>query len=177
MATAKQADGSLMTAEEYLAFADAHEFKWAYRGGRVYDMAGASLRHNIISASTIAHLSNVLGDQDCTVTASDMRVLIASKQTYRYPDVTVFCGQPAHPPGRTDTLTNPLLLVEVLSPATVLRDYNEKLEEYTQIETLQAYVRVSQDMPKVEVYRRYTDGKWLYEYATGLDAQIYRRVG
>ncbi|MCI0712152.1 MAG: Uma2 family endonuclease [Chloroflexi bacterium] len=182
----------LMSEEEYLAFTDEQEFKYEYCQGQVYAMTGASLRHNIISASTIAHLSNVVADRDYTVTASDTRIHIANKKSYRYPDVTVFCGEPAYLKGRTDTITNPVLLVEVLSSATAVIDYNEKLEEYTQIETLQAYVLVTQDAPKVEVFRRHEADKWLYEYVTGLEseinipildaelrlslAQIYRRV-
>ncbi|MDX1995673.1 MAG: Uma2 family endonuclease, partial [bacterium] len=71
-----------------------------------------------------------------------------------------------------DTITNPVLLLEVLSPATALTDRNEKLAEYTQIEALQAYVLVDQDEPKVEVFRRHDAGKWLYENVTGLQAEI-----
>ena len=183
---------SPMSEVEYLTFADDQEFKYEYRQGQVYAMTGASVRHNIISANTIAHLSSRLADQDCTVTSSDTRIHIARKGTYRYPDVTVFCGEPTYLESRTDTITNPTLLVEVLSPGTAVRDYNEKLEEYTQIETLQIYALVAQSTPKVEVFRRHEADKWLYEYATGLEseinipvldtelrlslAQIYRRV-
>ncbi len=166
-------DGSTrMTEAEYLAFADGQELKHEYKQGRVYAMTGASVRHNIISASVIIHLGSQLAAQDCTVTTSDTRVHIASKAAYRYPDVTVFCGEPAYLKGRTDTVTNPILLVEVLSPRTAIHDYNEKLEEYTQIESLQAYVIIAQDAPKVEVFRRHEQDKWLYEYATGLESAI-----
>lgn len=165
-------DLPLMSEAEYIAFADEQEFKYEFRRGRVYAMTGASVRHNIISANTIAHLIGALGDRDCTVTSSDTRVYIASKQTYRYPDVTVFCGEPTYLQGRTDTITDPVLLVEVLSLGTAVRDYNEKLEEYTQIESLHAYVLIAQDTPKVEVYRRHDASKWLYEYVTGMDAEI-----
>ncbi len=165
-------DVPLMTEAEYIAFADEQEFKYEFLRGRVYAMTGASVRHNIISANSIIHLGNRLADRDCTVTSSDTRVYIASKKTYRYPDVTVFCGEPTFLKGRRDTITDPVLLVEVLSPGTAVRDTNEKLEEYTQIESLQAYVLIAQDTPKVEVYRRHDAGKWLYEYATGMDAEI-----
>lgn len=161
-----------MSEAEYLAFADEQEFKHEYCRGQVYAMTGASVRHNTITANTIMHIGSRLADRDCTVTTSDTRIHIASKQAYRYPDVTVFCGDPAYLKGRTDTITNPVLLVEVLSPSTVVRDYNEKLEEYTQIDSLQAYVLVAQDTPKVEVFRRHDSDKWLYEIVTGLDAEI-----
>jgi Uma2 family endonuclease len=166
-----------MSEIEYLAFADRQEFKYEYSRGQVYAMTGGSLRHNTITASTIIHLGSQFADRDCTVTTSDTRVHIASKRAYRYPDVTVFCGEPAYLKGRNDTITNPVLLIEVLSPSTALQDYNEKLEEYTQIETLQAYVIIAQDTPKVEVFRRHESGKWLYEYVTGLEAAINVPMG
>ena len=165
-------DRPLMTAAEYLAFADAQAVKYEYRAGRVYAMTGASIRHNIIVASTITHVATQLAEQDCTVTTSDTRVFVASTEAYRYPDVTVFCGDPAYWSERNDTLTNPILLIEVLSPSTAVTDYNEKLEEYTQIDSLQAYVIISQDKPKAELYRRDDSGKWIYDFVTGLDAEI-----
>jgi Uma2 family endonuclease len=161
-----------MTEAEYLAFTDAEELKYEYSRGKVYAMTGGTVRHGVITMSVGTHIDNQLGDRDCSPTSSDVRVHIASKGTYRYPDVTVFCGEPAYLEGRADTITNPVLLVEVLSPSTGLKDRNEKLEEYTQIETLQAYVLVAQDEPKVEVYQRHEAGKWLYDYATGLKAEI-----
>lgn len=165
-------DVSRMTEAEYLAFADAQEFKYEYSSGYVYAMSGGSVDHGALGMSIGTHLSLLLREQDCTVTNSDVRVYIGPKQAYRYPDVTVFCGDPAYREGRTDTLTNPMLLVEVLSPGTAHVDYGEKLGEYTRIESLQAYVLVSQDKPKVEVYQRHESSKWLYQYATGMDAEI-----
>lgn len=161
-----------MTEAEYLAFADAQEIKYEYHAGIVYAMTGASVRHNTITANAIAHLIGALGERDCTVTTSDTRVFIASTRSYRYPDVTVFCDEPAYWEERADTITNPVLLVEVLSPGTAVRDYNDKLEEYTQIASLQTYVIIAQDKPKIEVYRRDESGKWIYEFVTGLDAEI-----
>lgn len=161
-----------MTEAEYLAFADEQEFKYEYSRGHVYAMTGGSVWHGVITANTSTHLNNQLGERDCIVTSPDVRVYIASRQAYRYPDVTMFCGDPAYLEGRTDTVTNPTLLVEVLSPGTALIDHNDKLAEYTRIESLQAYVLVSQDEPKVEVYRRHEAGQWLYTYVTGLDAEI-----
>lgn len=161
-----------MSEAEYLAWADTQEFKHEYQAGTVVAMTGGSVRHGVLTANAITHFNNQLGDRDCSVTSPDVRVYIASKQAYRYPDVTLFCGSPTYLEGRTDTITNPVLLVEVLSPGTALKDRNEKLAEYIQIETLQAYVLVDQDEPKVEVFRRHEAGKWLYENVTGLQAEI-----
>ncbi len=170
---AGQSDENLhMTEAEYLAFADGQEFKHEYSRGRVLAMTGGSIRHGVITASVSTHLSNLLADRDCSVTSPDVRVHIASRQSYRYPDVTVFCGEPAYLKGRMDTLTNPVVLVELLSPGTAMEDHNEKLAEYTQIEGLQAYLLIAQNEPKVEVFRRYEANQWLYEYVMGLGAEI-----
>ncbi|MEQ8675424.1 MAG: Uma2 family endonuclease [Aggregatilineales bacterium] len=161
-----------MSESEYLVFDAESEIKHEYRKGQVYAMTGGSVRHGIITANTIIHLGNKLSGKDCTVTSPDVRVHIASKGTYRYPDVTVFCGDPSYLDGRTDTIINPIILVEVLSPATALKDRNEKLEEYIQIETLQAYLLVSQDEARVERYMRHETGEWLYSIARGLENEL-----
>ncbi len=181
-----------MSEAEYLAFADEQECKYEYLAGTVYAMTGGSVRHGVITAGVSTHLSNLLLDHDCSVTSPDVRVYITSRQAYRYPDVTVFWGTPDYLPGRMDTITNPVLLAEILSPGTALVDRNDKLADYTQIESLQAYLLVAQAEPKVEVFRRHVAGQWLYEYVTGMNAlidvpvlgaelrlslaQIYRRV-
>lgn len=162
----------LMSEVEYLAFADQQEFKYEFRNGRVYAMSGGTVRHGIITGNIITHLNNVLGERDCSVTSPDVRVQHASMRTYRYPDVTVFCGDPQYVEGRMDTITNPALLVEVISPESAVRDYNQKLEEYTSIETLQAYLIISQSRPKVELYRRNDAGEWVFAFVSGLESEI-----
>ena len=161
-----------MTEAEYLAFADEQDEKYEYRDGYVYAMVGGTANHSIITVNTSTQFNVQLSDRNCTVTSPDLRVYIASKQTYRYPDVAVFCGEMDYLQNRRDTLTNPTVLVEVLSPSTAQTDYNEKLTEYTQIESLQAYLLISQDTPKVERFLRAESGQWLYDYALGLDSEI-----
>lgn len=156
-----------MTEADYLAFEAESEFKHEFSRGYVYAMTGASVRHGIIG-----HLNTQLSHRNCTVTSSDVRVHIARKNTFRYPDVTVFCGDPAYAAGRTDTLTNPVVVVEVLSPNTALTDCNEKLMEYTQVETLHTYLLVAQDEARIECYRRHETGEWLYNIVTGEAGEI-----
>ncbi len=160
-----------MTVEEYFAFAEEQEIKYEYKGGYVYSMAGGTIRHAIITSSINRHLGNSLDESDCTVTSSDARVQVA-ENAYRYPDVTVFCGQAGYVEGRTDTLTHPVLLVEVVSPSSAALDYGEKLKEYTQRPSLQAYILVAQDEVKAERYLRQPSGEWLYQLETALEGQI-----
>lgn len=163
---------TLMSEVEYLAFADVQEIRYEYRQGQIYAMTGASVRHGVITVNVSTQLNLQLADRDCTVTSSDTRIHIAARRSYRYPDVTVFCGEPAYLEGRRDTIINPALIVEVLSPATALRDRNDKLLEYTQIETLHAYLLVAQDEARVERYLRQESGDWLYTVVRGLDESI-----
>ncbi len=161
-----------MTEAAYLEFEAGSEIKHEYRQGYVYAMTGGSVRHGIITMNIGTQLNIQLGDRNCSVTSPDVRVYIASKGAYRYPDVTVFCGDPAYVQSRTDTISNPVVLVEVLSPGTALKDRNEKLVEYTQIETLHAYLLVAQDEARVERFMRHETGEWLYSIVSGLDSEI-----
>lgn len=181
-----------MSEAEYLAYEEATAFKHEFSNGRIIAMTGGSLHHGLITVNISTQLNIKLADTDCGVVSPDIRVAVRreTRSAYRYPDVTVYCGEPAFLEGRKDTLTNPVLLVEVLSPSTILTDINQKLEEYTQIESLQAYLLVAQDQAKVERYQRHESDQWLYQLVTGLDgevsiptleltlslAQIYRRV-
>lgn len=161
-----------MTEAEYLAFEEDSEFKHEYSRGMIYAMTGGSVRHGIITLNIGTQLNIQLADRDCTVTSPDVRVYIASKRAYRYPDVTVFCGEPAYVQGRTDTIANPIVLVEVLSPSTALMDREEKLREYTQIDTLDTYLLVEQDDARIARYMRHESGQWLYTSVSGLDSEI-----
>jgi Uma2 family endonuclease len=161
-----------MTESEYLTFSANSDIKYEFSGGQIYAMTGGSVNHGIITMNIGTQLNLQLNDRDCRVTSSDVRILVMSKHAYRYPDVTVFCGKPEYAKGRTDTITNPILLVEVLSPSTALTDRNDKLAEYTQIESLQTYLLVSQQEARVEYYMRHQSNTWLYSVANGLDDMI-----
>lgn len=161
-----------MTEAEYLALETASEYRHEYSQGRVYAMTGGSIRHGVITVNIGTQLNNQLADRDCTVTSSDVRIYIARKQAYRYPDVMVFCGEPAYVRERIDTISNPTVLVEVLSPSTALLDRNDKLMEYMQIDSLQIYLLVAQHEARIERYMRHESGEWLYTIASGLDSEI-----
>lgn len=145
------------TPEEYLAREREADFKSEYVGGRIRAMSGASRAHNLIVTNFVRELSTQLRGRPCETYAADMRVLTRRSYAYRYPDVVVVCGEPRFEDGHLDTLVNPTLLVEVLSPSTEHVDYGEKLREYRQMETLQAYVFVAQDRMAVELYERRGD--------------------
>ncbi len=140
--------------DDYLAFEDASEDKHEYAGGQIIAMTGASWAHNLIGVNTSTRLNLQLADKNCRVTANDLRLNIAAAESYRYPDIMVICGDPDFVDGRVDTVSNPTVIFEVLSEGTALIDRNEKLDEYIQILSLQAYVLIAQTEPKLERYLR-----------------------
>src|SRR5262245_48428108 len=106
------------TPESYLAFERVSEIKHEYFNGEIFAMTGASRNHNRITIKTGAILLNQLGQRRCDVFASDMRVKIKKIGKYTYPDVSVVCGEPEFEDQEVDTLVNPNVIIEVLSPST-----------------------------------------------------------
>ncbi len=158
------------TVEQYLEFERTSEEKHEYLDGQIYLMGGASHNHSIITATIIGILYTPMRSRPCSVFDSDMRV--KAGRLYTYPDITVVCGTPQYTDDNPDTLLNPTLIIEVLSPSTERYDRGKKFEHYRALESLQEYVLVSQDRPLIEHYIRQPDGQWLFSDASGLDSTL-----
>ncbi len=161
-----------LTAAEYIAGERKSPIKHEYFTGNVFAMAGASERHNLIAANTLASLHAQLRKRSCSVYPSDMRVVVSRAELYTYPDVTVVCGEARFEDQHRDTLLNPTVIVEVLSPSTESYDRGRKFQHYRQIDSLQEVVLIAQDAWHVEYYRRQAHGGWLLTEATNLDARL-----
>src|SRR5690349_16896757 len=118
------------TPEEYLALERKADYKSEYYAGEIFAMSGASRGHNLIVANVTTLLNTRLADRDCEVYPSDMRVRPPDTTLYTYPDVVVVCGQPQFEDEAVDTLLNPTLIVEVLSPSTEMHDRTTKFADY-----------------------------------------------
>ena len=159
-----------LTPEEYLQIERAAEFKSEYYDGRMYAMPGASFPHAQIIGSLAGELYAVLRKGPCSVTTNDLRVRVSPGGLYTYPDVVVVCGDPKFADDQKDTLLNPTVIVEVLSPSTEAYDRGFKAAQYRKLESLQEYALVSQDEPRMEIFRRQAGGAWLFSEAAGLEA-------
>jgi Uma2 family endonuclease len=148
------------TAAEYLAFERASTVRHELVDGEIVALAGASFEHNKIVGNLVRELGNALRERPCDVTPSDLRVKVPATGRYVYPDVTVLCGDPAFEDGERDTLLNPTVIFEVLSPTTEGEDRGKKFRNYRSIATFCEYVLVSQDAALVERYTRGEDGVW-----------------
>ncbi len=141
-----------LTPEEYLAWERKADIKHEYLRGEIIAMSGASYHHTLITMSISGELYIQLKEQGCTVHTNDMRVRTHPDVSYFYPDVLVVCGEPRFEDNTFDTLLNPIVLVEVLSPSTESYDRGEKFEHYQQLTSLREYILVSQDQVQIEHY-------------------------
>ncbi|MGI8639135.1 MAG: Uma2 family endonuclease [Pyrinomonadaceae bacterium] len=159
--------------EEYLEFERKAEIKHEYFDGEIYEMAGASLEHAAISSNINISLGIQLKKRPCKSYQSDLRVHIPATGLYTYPDVIVVCGKPQLARDTyLDTLLNPILIVEVLSPSTADYDKGTKFDHYRLIESLREYVLVWQDKKRVARYTKQDDGSWLLHDFIGEDAEV-----
>ena len=165
-----------LTPEEYLAFERKATTKHEYLNGQIVAMSGASFAHNFITVNIATHLNIQLMDGECRVATSDMRVKVTEIDSYFYPDVVVVCGEPVPEDNVFDTLLNPTVIVEVLSPSTETYDRGEKFEHYQQIASLKDYILISQDKVHIEHYCRQETGWLQTEFAELEDVLSLRSI-
>ncbi len=156
---------------EYLALERGSPTKHEYFAGQIFAMAGASYAHATIAGNLTRTLGNALLDAACNVLASDQRVRTVST-LFTYPDVVVVCGKPEFDDDEQDTLTNPVVIIEVLSPSTEGYDRGEKFLNYRSIPSLKEYVLVSQRQMLVEHFARQPNGQWLLTAYSGPDQEV-----
>lgn len=163
--------GVQYTEAEYLDMELATEEKHEYFEGEIYAMGGASFAHALLAGNVAYQLRSHLDGGRCSVLSSDLRVKVPASGLYTYPDAVVVCDDPQlEKPG--DTLTNPTLLVEVLSQSTETKDRGWKFQQYQKIPSLREYLLVSQITPRLELFTRQSDGRWLYASVEGLEASV-----
>ncbi len=153
------------TPEQYLALERKAESKSEYVDGEIHPMPGASGPHNDIVMNLGRVISTRLLDRPGHVYSNDMRVLVGPTGLYTYPDVAVVADEPRFEDAEIDTLLNPTVIVEVLSPSTEAYDRGEKFASYRRLETLREYVLVSQERVRVERYTRRGEEWTLTEFS------------
>jgi Uma2 family endonuclease len=158
---------------EYLTLEESSQERHEFLDGVIYPMTGGSISHTRICTNLIAEMGTRLKGKPCRPFGGDLRLFITAVNVATYPDISVFCGPLDTLPKRSsDTVLNPTLLVEVLSPSTRVYDRAEKFEFYQRIPSLRQYVLVHQDRPLVEVFTRQPDGVWVPVLHRSLDAVV-----
>jgi len=151
-----------LTEQEYLALERAATNRSIFYRGEMYAMSGAKRAHVVVAGNLFANIWNQIENRPCEVYAADMRVKNARTGSYFYPDIAALCEEPQLADSHGDTLTNPQVIIEVLSESTESFDRGGKFEDYQLLESLTTYVLVAQDKPRVELYRKKADGSWNY---------------
>lgn len=157
------------TPEQYLEMDRKAEYRSEYVNSEVLAMAEASREHNLIVTNLVREVSLTLRGRPCEAYSNDMRVTVSAAR-YAYPDVVVACGQPQFIDGQLDTLTNPTVIMEVLSTAN--NDRSWKFAHYRRLETLTDYVMLSQFQPFIEHYTRQKN-QWVLTEIVGIDAVLH----
>lgn len=162
-----------ISVEEYLTLERKSLERNEYYNGDIYQMAGTSEEHANISSNIGGSLYLQLKKRPCKSYQSDLRVHVPATGLFTYPDVLVICGKAKFLEGAyLDTVLNPILIVEVLSPSTADYDKGAKFEHYRTIETLHEYVLVWQDKKRVARYTKQADQSWILHDFIGEEADI-----
>ena len=173
---ATSAAQTYLTSEEYIALErkarpDSEIVRSEYLNGETIAMSGASFAHNLITYNISGELRTRLRGSGCLAFANEMRVSIPSANSYFYPDVSVVCEEPRFEDNVFDTLLNPIVVVEVLSPSTEAYDRGDKFAHYRQLQSLQEYILVSQDKVRIDHYVRHTT-QWILTDFQELDQHL-----
>lgn len=158
------------TLEEYFELEMKSEERFEYWSGEVFCMSGGSRIHDQIITNFIIQLGVRLVGRGCRVFSPDMRIKAPSAPPYRYADVSALCGEAQFEQiGGADALTNPELIVEILSPTTEAYDRGDKFTHYKSIPNFKEYVLVAQHRPHVTHLVKQADGAWIHQEANDLE--------
>ncbi len=167
--------GQIFTLEEYLRMEEHAAEKHTFENGKIFPMPGGTANHNEISANAIVALAHAVRQLSMKfrVYSSDMKIWIPRSGKVVYPDALVISDAPAFYENRKDIITNPLLIVEVLSPSSEVGDRGNKFIDYRTIPSFQEYLLVQQDTPMVTLASRQNDDLWRMTDISGLDQEIH----
>jgi Uma2 family endonuclease len=162
------------TPQEYYRLERAAQYKSDYYDGEIFDLSGETARHSLIRGNIHRVIGNRLENTSYSVFDSNLRLAIRANGLRCYPDVSVFCDALKYDPDddAIETVTNPTVLIEVLSASTEVYERAFKAQTYRRIQSLMAHILVSQDAPLAECYVRSQHGTWSLRDSAGLEASI-----
>ncbi|WP_373536216.1 Uma2 family endonuclease [Microcoleus sp.] len=160
--TLQTTEQSYFTEEQYLALEETAEDKNEYLDGEIIPMTGGSTNHNQIAGNLYIALSLALKKRNYRIFIGDVRLWVPKVRLYTYPDVMVILGKPEYHNNRTDMITNPQAIVEVLSKSTKNYDRGDKFKLYKTIPSFREYILIDQTQINVEQYSKTENKKWLY---------------
>jgi Uma2 family endonuclease len=161
------------TVKEYLYWEDRAEEKHEYHNGEVIAMAGGKINHNRVCRNLVSGLHTRLRGKTCETFNSENKVWIADRNGFYYPDAFVICGEIQFYENRQDIVENPILIFEVLSESTELRDRGEKFRQYMSLSSFREYVLVNPDTVWLEVFYKKSANEWQYTVYQSLSDTLH----
>lgn len=159
-----------ISVDQYLALDRAAELKSEYHDGELFPIVAVSYRHSVIGSNVAFEMKSRL-PVGCRLSLAPLRVRV-SPSKFVYPDLMVICGKPALTDEHHDTLTNPKVIVEILSPSTADYDAGGKFRLYRELPSFEEYLLVSQETPMVEIFEKKSDGTWNLRTVRGAEAVV-----
>ena len=166
-----------LTPEEYLAMEEISEIRHEYYQGEIFAMAGGTNDHNMIAGDVHTRMNLALTEKGCLVYMADMQLWVEANRLMAYPDVMAVCGEPKYYEDRTDVITNPIVIVEVLSKSTKDYDRGDKFKLFQSIPTFQEYILIDQYTIHIEQYYLEAPKKWaILEYNRLTDILKFAKI-
>jgi len=160
--------------EEYIAIERENDTRYEYHNGEIFVMAGGTVSHTDISGNVFHETTTKLRakNSSCRPFNNDLKIQIQSERRFVYPDMSVICGEPETSEYYKDALTNPIIIIEVLSDSTANYDRGKKFFLYRKIETLQEYILIEQDAPEIDIYTRTEGDLWRIKRVSGVENSL-----
>ena len=168
----KTEEEKIYTPDEYLDFEVNSDTRHEYINGEILPMTGGTPEHNEIASILNAALRMSLKGKSYSIFIADQRLWIPDYNLYTYPDIMVAPRPLQRQQGRTDTITNPVMIAEVLSNSTKSFERDEKFSAYRTIPTFQEYLLIDQYTPHVEEYFKTDFYKWIFTEYEDIEAYI-----
>jgi Uma2 family endonuclease len=165
-----QTEKRYYTLEEYLELEEQAEYRSEYLDGEIIPMTGGTTNHNKIAGNFYKKFPEVINEQNYDTYIGDVKVWIPRYGLSTYPDVMVIKGKPVYKGTGTSTITNPSIIVEVLSNSTKNYDRTDKFKYYRSIPEFEEYILIDQYSYSIEQYTKTSPGKWLFKEYEGEDA-------
>lgn len=163
-----------LTISEYIEIEKDTDTKYEYHNGSIFAMAGGTLNHVLICGNIFGEIRAVLrsDNRNCKVMNSEIKLYIQSKNSFLYPDAMVICGDIEKSHKEPNSVTNPIVIVEVFSKSTESYDRGDKFYLYRQIKSLQEYILIDQVKVQIEIYRREVD-LWRITRINGIENKLF----
>jgi len=168
LATAKRS----YSPEEYLALEEIAEYKNEYRNGEIIPMVGGTTNHNKICLNICRNFPLTINAKDYEVFMEGVRLWLSEYDCYTYPDVMIIQGQPLYHGKGKSNITNPQIIIEVLSSSTKAYDRGDKFQYYRSLPSFQEYILIDQYHYSVEQYIKQSDHQWSINFYTGENALL-----